>query len=159
VNVSNPTKPFDPGYSVIDARMTHWNGVNYMFFKDERGGNDNDTPYKAIKVATSASLQPGSFETRTPNYITDHLVEGPFVLKSPAKNSWYLYYDYFKRGGVWGVSYSDHLAGGVWRKLPGDQVSLPQGVRHGNGLQITATELQVLLAKNILLVFLSVWSC
>jgi len=91
VNFSDRQELFNPGYSVIDGNITSWNGNNYLFFKDERGSNDSSTQNKALKVAKSNSLMPGSFSVITPDYITDHLVEGPAVIKSLTEDKWYLY--------------------------------------------------------------------
>jgi hypothetical protein len=144
---STYTTFFNPGYICIDGDMTQWNGTNYLFFKDERGANDSSTPYKALKVAKSTTLDPGSFTVFTADYITDHLVEGPACIKSLTENKWYLYYDYFMQGGIWGCSYTTDLNSTTWTKMNAGEFSLPAGVRHGNAVKVTQAELDALIAR------------
>jgi len=146
INFSEAKKFFDPGHICIDADIVAHNGTNYLFYKDERGAND-DKPqlYKALKVATSKTLDFNSFQSNSTEYITDHEVEGPACIKDLKQNKWYLYYDYYFKGGIWGCSYSDNLASGVWTKMPDHQFRLPQGVRHGNAVIVKQSELQKII--------------
>ena len=149
VTFSTPRVFFDPGYSIIDSDIVKQNGVYYLYFKDERGDNDSSTPYKALKVATSTTLEPGSFTVQSSNYITDHLTEGPAAIKSLTSNTWYLYYDYFMNGGVWGCSSNTDITNpNGWTKLASNQFSLPSGVRHGNAIAVTQDELNRIKGTN-----------
>ncbi|MFC3789997.1 immunoglobulin-like domain-containing protein [Paenibacillus sp. GCM10012307] len=147
LTVSGKSSFFNPGYSVIDASIVEWEGTYYMFYKDERGDNSDNTPYKALNVATSKTLQPGSFEVASDDYITDHLVEGPFVIKSFTENKWYMYYDYFMRGGIFGVSYTNDLASNNWTKMVDTEFKLPNKVRHASASGVTQAEIDNLLEK------------
>ena len=89
-----------PGYICIDATITRHKDNYYLFFKDERGANSDTTAFKALKIARSKTLAPGSFEVISKEYITDHLVEGPACIKDLKEDKWYLYYDYFMKGGI-----------------------------------------------------------
>jgi len=148
INFAPAEKFFDPGHICIDADIASHNGTNYLFYKDETGENaPQGTTGKAIKVARSASFKFDRADIITPDYITDHLVEGPACIKDLKKDRWYLYYDYFFRGGVWGCSYTDDLSSGKWVKMDATQFSLPKGVRHGNAVKVTGEELAKIIKK------------
>jgi arylsulfatase A-like enzyme len=146
INFTPAKEFFNPGYICIDSDIVSENGTNYLFYKDETGENTpRGTTGKAIKVARSTSFKFDKTGVFTPDYITDHLVEGPACIKDLEKNRWYLYYDYFFRGGVWGCSYTDDLSSGKWVKMDGTQYSLPKGVRHGNAVKVTSKELVAII--------------
>jgi hypothetical protein len=147
INFSTSVEFFNPGYICIDADITAHRGNYYLVFKDERGRSADTTKFKALKVAKSGSLEPGSFRVFTPEYITDHLVEGPAVIKDPKKEKWYLFYDYFTKGGIWGCSSTMDLESGKWTKMDPSEFSLPAGVRHGNAVKVSNRELKKILAR------------
>jgi hypothetical protein len=146
---SSAKKFFDPGHICIDADIVFHNGTNYLFYKDERGANeDNPQLYKALKVATSKTLDFNSLQSGSTEYITEHEVEGPACIKDLTKDRWYLYYDYYFKGGIWGCSYTDDLSSGIWTKMADTEFSLPKGVRHGNAVKVTEAELKKMLDAN-----------
>lgn len=149
INVSSEQKFFDPGYTCIDGDIVKDKDNYYLFYKDERDKDENGDVAKSLKVAKSTSLNPGSFTQMTPNsYIVDSYTEGPACIKSLTENRWYLYYDFYGQGGVWGCSTTTNLEDPTsWTKLDTTQYSLPAGVRHGNAVGVTKTEMDALIAK------------
>ena len=144
-SVTPTEKYFDPGYICIDANIVSHQNEYFLFYKDERGANSDTTKFKGLKIAKSKTLKPGSFTIITPQYITDHLVEGPACLKSLTEEKWYLYYDYFMQNGFWGCSYTTKLNSGKWTKMATSEYKLPDGVRHGNALKVSDAELNKII--------------
>jgi hypothetical protein len=150
---------FDPGYSVIDGTVATHAGKSYLFFKDE---TDNDGGSitgsgKDIQVATasSESLTPGAFTRGDAGYIprgmsqgTRQATEGPFVIKDPKRELWYLYADFYTQGGKFGCwSTSDlNAKPSAWKRLAEADYGLPAGVRHANTVRVTQAELDALKA-------------
>ena len=137
---SAPFKFFDAGYSIIDANITKDNGSYYLVYKDERDSG------KAIKAAKSQSLAPGSFEVYTDDFITDRMVEGPFVFKDIHEDKWYHYYDYFYEQ-KFGYSITDDLDSGEWIDMGRNPDMPTQDVRHGGVVTVTEKELRAILDK------------
>lgn len=133
----------------IDATIIQHKQSWYMFFK----GEANDA--KDIQEAKSDSLKPGSFEiindkkyiTRGKNQETQMYTEGPFVIKHPTKDLWYLYADFYGRDGVFGCWETTDLESPAenWRLLSESEYSLPHGVRHANTVRVSNEELEKLL--------------
>lgn len=161
VTIVNPTPDvlFDPGYSVIDATITQWNGRNYLFFKDEtdNSGSALTGSGKDIQIARSPTLalDPATFTRWSPNYITRgstqsrrRATEGPFVIKDPRQDRWYLFADYYLNGGVFGCWTTTDLDTdpGSWTELPSTDYSFPSGVRHASAVRVTQAELDALIA-------------
>jgi hypothetical protein len=155
----DPQVLFDPGYSVIDGTVTSWNGSSYLFFKDETDNNGGSTTGsgKDIQVARAASesLTPGSFTRWDPAYIprgtsqgTRQATEGPFVIKDPKRELWYLYADFYTQGGIFGCWRTADLNAkpSSWTRLAQADYSLPAGVRHANTVRVTQAELDALTA-------------
>ena len=154
-----PQVLFDPGYSVIDGTITSWNGSSYLFFKDE---TDNDGGAatgsgKDIQVARAASesLILGGFVRIDPGYIsraadqsTRQATEGPFVIKDPNQELWYLYADFFTQGGKFGCWSTRDLNAmpSAWTRLAPEDYSFPPGVRHANAVRVSQAELDALKA-------------
>jgi len=150
---------FDPGYSVIDGTITSWKGSSYLFFKDEtddEGGAVTGSG-KDIQVARapSESLTPGAFMRLDAGYIsrgtnqgTRQATEGPFLIKDPNQDIWYLYADLYAKGGKFGCWSSSDLSAkpSAWTPLPPDDYSLPKGVRHANTVRVSQAELDALKA-------------
>jgi hypothetical protein len=133
---SAPTVLFDPGYDEIDADIQLVNGVYYLYHKGEVG--------KRLFVARSTSLTPGSFvaQTTTPLPPANVNVEGPTVFAANTGNRWYMYYDRFDEGGVFGLSTTTDIANpNSWTTVPASGYTLPAGVRHATVFGVTAAEL------------------
>ena len=134
---------FNPGYQVLENNIYQYGGYYYLFYKDERGENNPNTSYKALKAARSTSLNAGSFTELTEDYISPHLSEGPVIVKALDEERWYLYYDMFMDGGIFKVSTTTDLNSGTsgWVNLPDDQFSLPKRVRNAHIFEIDEHEL------------------
>lgn len=137
----------------IDATLIQHEKNWYMFFK----GEANDA--KDIQEAKSSTLKPGSFELiNNRKYITRGAAqdvktdtEGPFIIKVPGENKWYLYADFYCRDGVFGCWETTDLEADPadWKllNLEKGEYSLPFGVRHANTVRVTEKELNALLKK------------
>jgi hypothetical protein len=149
---------FDPGYSIIDGTLTFWNGAAYLFYKDETDDEASSATGsgKDIQVARapSESPEPGSFTRLDASYLTRGaeqttrlFTEGAFVLKDPERELWYLFADYFTRGGVYGCWSTTHLDAvpSSWTRLADSEFSFPGIVRHANAVRVTEVELDALL--------------
>jgi hypothetical protein len=154
-----PKVLFDPGYSVIDATITTWNGSSYLFFKDEtdEDGGVATGSGKDIQLARAASesLIPGAFVRSHPGYISRgesqearQATEGPFVIKDPTRELWYLYADFYARGGKFGCWSTTDLNAkpSAWTTVPQEHYSFPAGVRHANTVRVSQAELDALKA-------------
>ncbi|OBZ09235.1 glycoside hydrolase family 43 protein [Bacillus sp. FJAT-26390] len=94
-----PQLYFDPGYNVIDATVADLGEQYLMLFKDERGGNDPDTDYKAIRSCSFGKHAAGRPEpTCVSGLITPPLSEGPTlyeVVNGSGEREWIMLYDLF----------------------------------------------------------------
>jgi hypothetical protein len=136
VTFSAPAVLFDPGHDQIDADIQLINGWYHLYYKNE--------VTKRLFVARSASLNPGSFvpQSTAPLPPGDVSVEGPTVFKSNTENRWYMYYDRFDEGGVFGLSTSTNPSvASSWTTVAPSAHSLPGGVRHATVIPLTAAEL------------------
>jgi len=82
---------FATDYPIIDASVKYHDGKYYMAYKDERGWNKPDTPYKAIRTCVSSHAM-GPYEDISP-LLTEHLSEGPTIVK--VDEGFVVFYDYF----------------------------------------------------------------
>lgn len=122
---------FDPGYNVIDSTVKDLGDCYFMLFKDERGTNDPDTAYKAIRsciVAKEDSDQPSIREIS--GLLTPALTEGPTLYAVPGEdgNEWIMLVDRFQDHQYAPYRSSDLK---VWEELSG-KLQLPKGARHGS---------------------------
>lgn len=122
---------YDPGFNSIDATIFK-NGKRFvMFFKDET----RFPAAKNLKIAYSNVIT-GPYSTASAPITGNYWCEGPTSLK--IDNTWLLYFD----------KYADHRYGALsskdlknWKDIS-DQVSLPDGIRHGTILRISYRELK-----------------
>lgn len=135
---SEPHQMFNTGYSIIDASIIKDNGNYYLFFKDERDSG------KAIKSAKSHSLAADSFKVYTDAFITDRMVEGPFVFKDIHEEKWFHYYDYFNEQ-KFGYSVTTDLDSGEWTDMGRNPDMPTKDVRHGGVVAVTEKELNAIL--------------
>jgi len=163
VNVTTftPSVLFDPGYSVIDGTVVRTGTQAFLLFKDEtdNSGSPLTGNGKDIQIARAPtnSIVPGSFTRWSPAYITRgadqttrQATEGPFVIYDPTTARYYLYADYYLRGGVFGCWSTPDLDvdPGSWTKLDPSQYAMPPGVRHANTVRVTQAELDALVARD-----------
>jgi hypothetical protein len=124
---------FDPGFSVIDARIVRAPGRWVMVFKDERPG------FKYIRGATARHAA-GPWADVT-DAIAPTGTEGPALLR--VRRGWLMYYDFFQSGAGWGASFSSDLE--QWTLV--SDASFPDGARHGTVLPIDRHTLRALVAR------------
>jgi hypothetical protein len=124
----HPHPFFDPGYSVIDATIRR-RGDNYvMAFKDERGKNHPDAPFKAIRTVISRGDCRSFGEIS--DIVTPPLSEGPILFL--LYDRWILLYDRYSEGR-WGASISVDLRNWVTISRI---TTFPKGARHGSVLAV-----------------------
>ena len=132
----SPTEMFfNPDFSTIDATIFPKKNKFYMFLKNE---NPNP-PEKNIRI-TIAEKAAGPYPVQVSAPITgNYWAEGPTALQ--VGKYVYVYFD----------KYTEHKYGAVrsknmkdWEDVS-DQVSFPQGVRHGTAFSVSGKVLKMLL--------------
>jgi len=132
-----PTKLlYDPGFNSIDATIVKDAGQYIMFLKDET----REPAQKNLKIAYSKALT-GPYTAASAPITGKYWAEGPTSLKMG--NTWLLYFDKYTEHQYGAISSADLKN---WKDVS-DQISLPQGIRHGTILQISPKELGKLLAQ------------
>jgi len=125
---------YDQGFNVIDGTLTKHKNKYFLFLKDET----RHPPEKNIRIASSNNLNEGYGKPSSP--ITgDYWAEGPSVIE--IENSWYVYFDKYRKNRM-GAVRSDDLIN--WIDIS-DQISFPNGTRHGTVFQVSEDVLNNLL--------------
>lgn len=119
---------FDPGHSVIDATVVEHQRRYHLAYKDERGDNALDSPYKRIMVA-SAVASAGPYKGGS-DPVSPAGSEGPTMFR--AGNEWLMLFDRFLEGGYGAASSPDLL---TWSPV---DVVVPSGARHASVTRLTA---------------------
>jgi beta-xylosidase len=127
---------YDKGFNVIDATITYtgWNWV--MFVKDET----KNPPQKNIRVTSSVSMY-GPFSAPSEPVTGNYWAEGPTSVK--IKDFWYLYFDKYTEKKMGLVKSNDLIH---WEDIS-DQISFPDGVRHGTIIEVNEKIIDRLLNK------------
>ncbi|MNC09088.1 Glycosyl hydrolases family 43 [compost metagenome] len=126
---------FDPGYNVIDATVRDLGESYLMLFKDERGTNEKDTPFKAIRsclVAKNGHDRPQTGPVS--QLLTPALTEGPTLYETErnGKKEWVLLADGFQEQ-YYAAYRSTDLAN--WEPIQ-EEMDLPKGPRHGSVMRL-----------------------
>ncbi|WP_240643052.1 hypothetical protein [Sinomicrobium pectinilyticum] len=130
------TKLFlDPGFSVIDAVIVRRGKDDYVLVL-----KDNTRPVRAIRVAFGKTPL-GPFDNIS-EPLTDFLTEGPTVLQKD--NKWLIYYDQYGDKSYGAVSTTDFRS---FEDIH-EQISLPEGHKHGTISTVSREVLQGLLEKH-----------
>lgn len=123
---------YEPGFNVIDATILKTDSGFTMFLKDE-----TKVPVqKNLKIATSKKLE-GPYTKASEPITGDYWAEGPTAIK--IDNKWVVYFDKYtqkKYGAVRETSKG-------WEDIS-EQVSFPEGTRHGTVLKVTSEEINAL---------------
>jgi hypothetical protein len=135
----------NPGYAVIDATVTEYNGQFYRFTKDERNNTSSTPCSKFIMEEKSASLTNTNWD-----FVSDCIGkpdlsagEGPTIFKANDADKWYLFIDEF--GGRGYVPFSStNLDSGTWTMEK--TYTLPTKPRHGTVMGVTQAEYERLLS-------------
>ena len=133
VTFSDTKLLFDPGFNVIDAVIKKIDGMYTMFVKDET----RYPPQKNIRIARSDKLTEAY--SIVGEKITIDWVEGPTVTK--IGEEWVVYYDEYTRHKMGAVKSSDLVN---WEDIS-DQLSFPEGSRHGTVFIVNKETLDGLL--------------
>ena len=120
---------YDKGFNVIDATIQK-NGKRYvMFLKDET----KKPAQKNIRIAMSKNLT-GGYSIPTVPITGNYWAEGPTVLKM--KDEWIVYFDKYTQHQYGAVASTDLKN---WVDIS-DQLSMPDGIRHGTVFTISMQE-------------------
>ncbi len=139
---------FDPGMNVIDAtlltdngRPVRVDGLYRLIFKEETLLPEPAPAKRQLRLA-SADRPSGPFEGITAPF-TRHGVEGPCALR--VDGAVVVYYDIFTEGR-YGACRSVDLA--TWEDVT-EQLSMPEGARHGTVLTVPGAVVERLLADPV----------
>lgn len=128
---------YDQNFNVIDGTLISENDKYILFLKDET----RTPPQKNIRIATSNQLTTG-FGKPTAPITGNYWAEGPTPVK--IGNHWIVYFD----------KYKDHKMGAIrsadlekWDDIS-DQVSFPEGTRHGTVFKVPGELFHKLKALN-----------
>jgi hypothetical protein len=133
--------PFEMG--TIDVIIRKEGGLYYAFLKDECEATAQWPTGKSIRVSVSTSLTgPYSYPSAP---ISPSYHEAPSVIPKPDGTGWYVYYEQYP-GIQFGVSEAPAMAG-PWFKVWGNRIKLPDGVRHGCIIPLSAKEYNALLSR------------
>lgn len=123
----SPARPFyNQGFNVIDGAMTMWDGVYYLFIKDET----RYPPQKNIRVASGTSSV-GPFSLPSEPITGDYWAEGPTI--SRVNNEWIVYFDKYIEKRMGAVASSDMVS---WRDIS-HLVTFPEEARHGTVFNVS----------------------
>ena len=120
---------YDQGFNVIDATIHKVDGEYVMFLKNEI---KHPEPEKNIRIATSSSLTHSYSQASEP--ITDNWVEGPTAINTD--KGWIVYFDRYINHEMGAVQSTDLE---TWTDIS-DQISFPDGTRHGTVFKVTQSE-------------------
>ena len=128
---------YNQGFNVIDGTLIKEKENYVLFLKDET----KTPPQKNIRIATSNKLT-GNYSKPTAPITGNYWAEGPTPLK--ISDWWIVYFD----------KYMNHTMGAVrskdlknWEDIS-DQVSFPEGTRHGTVFKVSGDRFQKLKSLN-----------
>ena len=128
---------YNQGFNVIDGTLIKEKENYVLFLKDET----KTPPQKNIRIATSNKLT-GNYSNPTAPITGNYWAEGPTPLK--IGDWWIVYFD----------KYMNHTMGAVrskdlknWEDIS-DQVSFPEGTRHGTVFKVSRDRFQKLKSLN-----------
>lgn len=127
---------FEPGFSVIDGAILEKAGSYYLFVKNE----NSNPPEKNIRITVNTKAF--DFPTTVSAPITgDYWAEGPAPLL--VGDSVYVYFDKYTEHKYGAVRSKDMIQ---WDDVS-EQVSFPEGLRHGTAFTVDEAILNKLLGK------------
>lgn len=133
----SPTKLlYDHGFNVIDGTIQKVGKEYLMFLKNEIRYPE---PEKNIRIAKSQNLTSGYSPASMPITENGVWVEGPTAIETD--KGWIVYFDKYRKHQM-GAVLSKDLKN--WTDIS-EQISFPEGTRHGTVLKITPQELDKLL--------------
>ena len=128
---------YDGGFVSIDASLLERDGAYLMFIKDE---TKRPEPEKNIRLATAPAPQ-GPWSPASEPFSPEGVwVEGPTATEINGKV--YVYFDAYMEHAMMAMRSADLTK---WEDIS-DQLTFPEGSRHGSVLPITRERLDALLA-------------
>lgn len=127
---------YEPGFNVIDGTIVKEGEEYIMFIKDETIAPAE----KNIRMTRSKQL-PEGFGPAGPPITGDYWAEGPTAIK--IGEQWLVYFDKYMDKKMGAVSSKDLVH---WEDIS-DQVSFPEGMRHGTVFKVTEEEFLKLKAS------------
>ena len=126
---------FNPDFSVIDAAVIKWKNEYIMFLKNENSA----PPEKNIRYSKNATMG-DNFPLNVSEPITgNYWAEGPSPLI--IGDYLYVYFDKYRDRRYGAVRSTD---GVIWEDVS-EQVSFPQGVRHGTAFKVNKKVLEKII--------------
>lgn len=117
---------YEPGFNVIDASIVKDEKGYTMFLKDE-----TKVPVqKNLKIATSKKLE-GPYTKASEPITGNYWAEGPTAIQ--INGEWVVYFDKYTQKKYGAVKQTSK----GWEDIS-DQVSFPQGTRHGTVIKVSA---------------------
>ncbi len=134
----SPTRMFfDPDFSVIDAAIVRDPGKGDLVMVVK---NENSLPAeKNLRVTRSADIGSGFSTDVSPPITGDHWCEGPSPLF--VGDTLYVYFDMYRDHRYGAVRSLDH--GATWEDVS-DEMSFPEGMRHGTALRVDVDVVEAL---------------
>lgn len=123
---------YEPGFNVIDASIVKTDNGFTMFLKDE-----TKVPVqKNLKIATSKKLE-GPYTKASEPITGNYWAEGPTAIE--INNEWVVYFDKYTQKKYGAVKQTSK----GWEDIS-DQISFPEGTRHGTVLKVSSEEINAL---------------
>lgn len=115
---------YEPGFNVIDASIVKTDNGFTMFLKDE-----TKVPVqKNLKIATSKKLE-GPYTKASEPITGNYWAEGPTAIE--INNEWIVYFDKYTQKKYGAVKQTSK----GWEDIS-DQISFPEGTRHGTVIKV-----------------------
>ena len=135
VTFSDTELLYDDGFNVIDGTIQKVDSTYVMFLKDE---TKHPVAEKNIRIATASSLLGPYSAASAPITNPDNWVEGPTVTHTD--QGWVVYFDQYTQQKMGAVQSTDLVH---WTDIS-DQLTFPEGTRHGTVLKVKASVLNQL---------------
>jgi beta-xylosidase len=127
---------YNQEFNVIDGTLIKEKENYILFLKDET----KTPPQKNIRIATSTSLTE-NYSKPTPPITGDYWAEGPTPVK--IGDSWIVYFDKYMNQTMGAVRSKDLKK---WEDIS-EQISFPEGTRHGTVFKVTRELLEKLKSR------------
>lgn len=129
---------YEPGFNVIDASIYPLEDGRYaMFIKNE---TELPEAEKNLRLAYADKIT-GPYSVAGPPITGDYWAEGPTALQIDGQ--WHLYFDKYRKD-EFGLLVSDDLEN--WEEQS-EQLSMPEGIRHGTAFKVPLSFLEALRNK------------
>ncbi len=134
VNFSETALLYDPGFNSIDGTLLKHGSSYLMFLKDE---TRHPVAQKNIRVST-ANAMTGPWSPASEPIYDEDWAEGPTIGRIAER--WILYFDRYTADSFGAMSSTDLVH---WEDIS-DQLSFPEGTRHGSILKVSRSVVDIL---------------